>query len=170
MWSGLPSITVNTVTGYASYFILSHYLHTYEISDRKEKIIYLLGLISFLITVIAMCCLSTEGVYASIDLFDVMAINILFIPIAVFVFFRKRLSKLKISNFKQEFTKTIAKYTFGIYLIHDFFCIYMLKAGIVSGTLDSLLRVPFIIFTIFMLSLLCVYIISKIPFINKFVI
>lgn len=167
--TGIFSITVPIALGYSGYFILGHYLNTYTISKRNNKIIYILGIISLIFTIIATDIFSNYKGYASEAFYNYLMINTLFVAIAIFVLFKNNIPKLKTSNMFDSIIIKISKLSFGIYLIHDFFVSFFSMLNLESSFLISISS-PIIAIVIFILSLICSYIISKIPILNKYII
>ncbi|MEG0756338.1 MAG: hypothetical protein RR450_08065, partial [Oscillospiraceae bacterium] len=62
----------------------------------------------------------------------------------------------------------VAKITFGIYLVHDFFLILLRHFGLLQPALTPLIAVPLIVCAVFLGSCLVIWPISKIPFVGKY--
>jgi surface polysaccharide O-acyltransferase-like enzyme len=93
--------------------------------------------------------------------------NVLACSIAVFVLFRYQVSKI---NFGKKSLKTagvLSACSFRIYLVHDFFNIFLYDAGISAMNYNPAVSVPVIAISVFAMSFVTSYIIGKIPFLNK---
>lgn len=168
--NSIIGFAVPVVSGYSGYFVLGHYLNTYEISKKKEKIIYVLGIISVIFTIIATYLFSLYKGYASEAFYNYLLINNLLSAVAVFILFKNHVSKIKISDKTNTKIQKLSKLTFGIYLIHQTFIILATTYNILTPSIVNSLLTPFYTLVVFMLSLICSYIISKIPFVNKYII
>lgn len=167
--TGIFNITVPVVLGYSGYFLLGHYLNTYEFSKKYEKTIYILGTISLIFTIVATYFFSVYKGYASEAFYNYLIINTLLVAVAIFTLFKNRISKIKTSNKFNNIVIKISKLTFGVYLVHDFFIIFFSMLEI-NSSIPLSLATPIIAIIIFILSLICSYIISKIPILNKYII
>lgn len=168
--NSIISFTVPIISGYSGYFVLGHYLHNYEISRKKEKILYTLGIGSTTFTIVATYLFSIYKGFAAEAFYNYLLINNLLSATAIFILFKKNVSKIKVSNKTNNTIKKISKLTFGIYLIHQTFIILATTYNIFNSSITSALLTPIYTLIIFIISLICSFIISKIPFINKYII
>lgn len=168
--NSIISFAVPLVSGYSGYFVLGHYLHNYEISKKKEKTLYLLGILSVIFTIVSTYFFSLYKGFASEAFYNYLLINNLLSAVAIFILFKNHVSKIKLSNKITNKIKKISKLTFGIYLIHQTFIILATTYNIFNSSITSALLTPVYTLIIFILSLICSYIISKIPFISKYII
>ena len=168
--NSIISVTIPIVSGYSGYFVLGHYLHNYEISKKKEKILYILGIGSVIFTIVATYLFSIYKGYASEAFYNYLLINNLLSATAIFILFKKNVSKIKLSNKATNKIQKLSKLTFGIYLIHQIFIILATTYNIFNYSIISALLTPIYTLIIFIISLICSFIISKIPFINKYII
>ncbi|MGN0452470.1 MAG: acyltransferase [Ruminococcus sp.] len=155
------------VGGYTGYFILGWYLHNYKL--KKNKLIYFLGVGGFIFTATITYLLS---VYSGITVqaYSNASFNVLFQSVAVFVFVKQVFAKHQYGeSFFSKVISIISKYSFGIYGIHIFF-IEFTKS--ISNRL-GIESIPLTILLVFVFSLiasvLCVAVLKRIPFINRFV-
>ena len=156
------------IGGFTAYFILGWYLHNYNI--KHTKLIYILGFIGFLITCIGTYVLShIKG--RNIQLYENLTINVFLQSIAVFTFVKNKFINKKEKN--NKIICSISKYSLGIYAIHVSM-IYFSLLVITHCTFNryfvsSLIYIPIIFTVSFILSYLCSFIISKIPFLKNLV-
>ena len=142
------------VGGFTTYFILGWYINNYEI--KHKKLIYLLGTAGVLISIIGTYILET-GFYGNLSL------NVLLYTSAIFIF---------VKNIKVKENKLvlfISKYSLGIYAIHAIFIYILNKALLRINFTNALINIPVVFILTFILSTICAYMISKIPFLKKFV-
>ena len=161
----LFNITVPIVSGYSSYFILGHYLNTYQLSKKKEKLIYILGAISVLFTITATYYFSIYKGYPSEAFYNYLIVNTLCVSASIFLLFKNYISKIKLSDKLNNIIVKISNLTFGIYLVHDFLITLFTKLQLINNSIICSLLIPLIAIGIFILSLICSYIISKIRYI-----
>jgi len=152
--------------GYICYFVLGHYLHTYDLSNKVKKIIYTSAIVSIVVSIIVTITYSWHTGKAILTLANNFSITTFIMSIAAFV-----LMKNLFENKKLKCEKVIihlSNISLGIYLIH------VLIKDILRNQLDmpftNIWNLP--LNTVIMLvgSYLISLGISKIPFVNKYII
>lgn len=157
------------INPYIIFLILGYLLSTHELSKKKRIIIYVCGIISALIRYFYTYYFSTKEGILNKDLFDYCSALSISLATAVFVYIKsidwnKIITKLHINQ------KTLAKISscsFGIYLIHmlvksrltNFFGLSTLS--IWYRTIGALI--------LYLICLLIVYLIKKIPIVKNIV-
>lgn len=104
------------VEGYAGYFILGYLLGTQDLNNRKRKIIYLLGLIGAVSSILGTYLFSAPD---KIDFFfnGGYQFNSYFTASAVFVFFKYHMNGLKNKKWNLIFDK-VGDLSYRVYLMH----------------------------------------------------
>lgn len=156
------------VLGYAGYFVLGHYLHTYEIKREHKLIAYALGTVSVIATIAGNSYMSLKAGIAQEAFFDYMMPTVLFSSVMVFLLFKDRADSFEKGN--KSVIVSMSKLTFGMYLIHDLFIIAFKNMGLSTVMISPIVAIPLVAVIIFVLSYLCVFILNKIPVINKYII
>lgn len=156
------------VLGYAGYFVLGHYLHTYEIKREHKLIAYVLGTVSVIVTIAGNSYMSLKAGIAQEAFFDYMMPTVLFSSVMVFLLFKDRADSFEKGN--KSVIVSMSKLTFGMYLIHDLFIIAFKNMGLSTVMISPIVAIPLVAVIIFVLSYLCVFILNKIPVINKYII
>ena len=156
------------VLGYAGYFVLGHYLHTYEIKREHKLIAYALGTVSIIATIAGNSYMSLKAGIAQEAFFDYMMPTVLFSSVMVFLLFKDRADSFEKGN--KSVIVSMSKLTFGMYLIHDLFIIAFKNMGLSTVMISPIVAIPLVAVIIFVLSYLCVFILNKIPVINKYII
>ena len=156
------SLALKYVGGYTTYFLLGWYLNHFDL--KNKRMIYLLGIVGLLITIIGTYILSqTTG--KALQMYDGLYINVLFQAVAMFVLMKERF-KNKPSN---RLILSVSKYSLGIYAIHAsvvFVMCYILE----KINMDhAFINIPLIFITSFVFSYFCSFLLSKIPGIKNFV-
>ncbi|MEG0441301.1 MAG: acyltransferase family protein [Oscillospiraceae bacterium] len=171
-----PSATVNsyiwrmylsTNMGYIGFFVAGYYLKTYTLGRISEFIIYLLGILGTVVTIGGNFLLSRQAGAFNGILFEYRSPNVVLMSVAVFVLFRYVLGVSEERSRRQRLGG-VAKITFGIYLVHDFFLILLRHFGLLQPALTPLIAVPLIVCAVFLGSCLVIWPISKIPFVGKY--
>ena len=115
----ITDMHMQLVLGYSAYFVLGYVLSKFDFRDLVKnkninKYIYALGMLGFLITILATLFASYRKAEA-VTYYSNFTVNVLLESIAVFTAFRRM-------DFKNERLNRVmarlAKYSFGAYLVH----------------------------------------------------
>ena len=150
--------------GYTGYFVLGHYLKKVELSKKTRRIIYVLGIIGLLMTIIFTCISSNLANRFVEKYYNNFAINTLLVVVAVFVFAKY--------NFKtNNVIKFISKTCFGIFLIH---VLIIEKFGLLFkfnvSSFNPIFSVPIVCLIVFIASGILSMIINYIPMLKKYIV
>ncbi len=167
----LQTVQPEMVTGYIGYFVLGHYLSHYEISKKLEYLVYVLGVIMIL-AAIGLCYISSQKAGKPIQSFyENYTLAGFLWGSSFFLFFKNHLSKIKWSEQQEKTICYLGSCTFGIYLIHALIRNILHKVGIDSMMIgNTVIAIPIVIALIFVISLIAVMIIKKIPLIGKWIV
>ena len=163
-------LRINFVGGYITYFLLGYWLSTHVLDRKKRIVIYILGMIALLATTIINGVLSFYKNVPNEYVFGNLWANILFASLAVFVFCQYTFKEKKFSPWMCKAISKTAELSFGIYLIHVFILDHLKWIGMPHFFIHPLFSVPIMSVLTFVFSFCAVYVISKIPFFNKYVI
>ena len=108
-------MNLNLVLGFSFYFVLGYYISTIEIKKDARKIIYILSVLGFLLTILLDSYIAIRTNAPSGKYYGNFSINVLFEVLGIFVWFRYH----KFDN--QKLNRIMAKlsiYSFGVYLVH----------------------------------------------------
>ncbi len=162
-------IGMYTVYGYAGYFVLGYYLKSAELSVKTRRLIYALGAVGALTTVIGTAIWSNVKGSAVSTLYNNFMPNVWAQSVAVFVLFKYGVSKIRWSEKQLKIISGISALSFGMYLFHDFVNIAFKEWGFTTLLYNSVLSVPCNSLIVFAVSLAVAWLISKAPFISKYI-
>ncbi len=151
------------------YFVLGHYFHKYTLPKKTNYILYFLGAVGFAITLAGTILKSDSSNTLNTLFLEGMSPNVLFMACAVFLLGRnmKAICKsgkaLKIFGF-------ISQGSFCVYLFHDFINIAYRELKIESTFANPFISIPFLTLINLGISLFVYMILSKIPFVKKYLI
>ena len=166
----LENINFRFAAGYSFYFVLGYRLHTAEINRRTEAAIYLLGLFGFAATVGLTKHFSYTRNIPFGNFYGYLSFNVVLESVAVFVFAKNRLSAI-IKGEKAEWViEKLSKYSFGVYLIHEFFIERLGELGLDAMTFSPAISVVVITIIVFCLSLAVSAILNRIPVVKKYLV
>ena len=163
----LNTINLNIAMGFTGYFVLGHFLHTTNFSSHIKKLLYILGILSFLCVIVLTSWFSHFLNWPNMSFYDYMFPLTLLEASAIFVFASDKLNKIPRKYI--NYILSLSKLTFGIYLIHilirsianDFF-------GLNSSICNAMISIPCLSILIFIVSGILTWILSKIPIVNRF--
>lgn len=132
--SVLPLLCKVLGIGYASYlttpisggfllFSLLGYLAVYEwrFTGKQRLIIYFLGLLSWVISILGIYCMSVRVGHVDMTLGNYRSFSVIIFSFAVFTFVQYDLSNIKlIDAISTKWLRTISGASFGVYLIHAY--------------------------------------------------
>lgn len=94
----MVNLQLSFMLGYTIYFVLGHYLAYYNQGERFNRTVYILGIVSLLFTIIATSLFSVHK-GSSYTFYGYLLPNTFFWSLAVFIFFKEKVSKLNgVSN------------------------------------------------------------------------
>ncbi len=157
-------LRLNFVLGWVGIFILGYYLSYCNITKKAETIIYILGVLSLILTIVINGLMSIKNNQNYEGLYDLTNVNILLTAIAVFVYFRLHVSKVEFSERFKKFILLLSECTFGVYFIHVFLIIIFQQYALDKMLYNAVIAVPVISAGVFILSTILIYFFRKIPF------
>ncbi len=162
---------LDVLFGYSLFFILGYILNTAELSRKAERIIYIIGAIGFISTPLLIILNSRATGAASTFYGGNFRPNVIACAVSIFVFTKNHSGYLKSGTaFARVITK-LSKYSFGVYLVHLVFLeLLRYTYKITPETFGAALGVPLMVIIVYAASTLVTAIISKIPFINKYIV
>lgn len=157
------------VLGYTGYYVMGHVLFRSKVSKRTEYILYALTVLLSVASVIGTIKISQMKGKDYTGLMTFSMPNMVVSSAAVFIFFKNRVSKLKLQKFKKPIV-LLSSCTFGIYLTHMYAIDFLEAVGFDNGLFHALFSVPVLSLCAFVLSFGLTYIIRQIPKLNKYVV
>ena len=128
----------------------------------QEKGIYILGVLGLLFTIISTHLMSQTNQVAYKGFYNNFCFGVVFEAMAIFTFFKYRSLKM------EKIPLFIAKYSFGIYLVHVFVIDQLKSIGLHTKMCPAILSVPVMIVLVFMISLVISYLLNHIRFLAKY--
>lgn len=153
--------------GYVTYFVLGYYLNNKSFSNKTKKIIYIFSFLGFLVTILGSAIISRHKMIPS-NIYGEMYPNVLLESVGVFIFVKN----LKF-NFKQKHTEIIrklAKYSFGVYLVHELILTKLVHIGLTTLSFNPIISVPIIVGIVYIASLIISIILNNIPILKKYIV
>ena len=166
--STLNNMNLYLVLGYTGYFIGGFYLNRLDLSKRSRHIIYLLGIVGGLLTIVLDAYLAIRVQKPVENYYGYFCMNVLMESLAVFVWVKYNAPKCKKLD---AIIDKLAQYSFGAYLVHVL-VIEQLNSKLQLNTLsfNPIVSVPIIGIIVFIISVCFSAIINQIPFLKKYII
>ena len=161
-----PLFDMNIIVGHTGYFLLGYYLSKVSISTKQLKIIYLLGIIGFILTVAGNIILSIHDGDSNDMFLNTLSIFVVLMAAALFVFIKEITPEIESKTAK--FVAYVRQDLFGIYLTHALW-LTVLNRAVIRNLCNQAITIPLIAIAVFVLSLYTTKLIRKIPFLKKFV-
>ncbi len=161
-------VNFHFAAGYTGYFVAGRWLNKKELSKKTRKIIYILGIVGIVLTVLLTSALSVNNQKATGTYYGYFSFNVAVTAIAVFVWAKYNIAN---NNKLDRIINILSKYSFGIYLVH----ILVMEQLNIRLTLNTMsfhpvISVPVLSAVIFVISAAVSAVISKIPFLNKYIV
>ena len=149
--------------GYSGYFIAGYYLYKYPLSKKFEILIYIIGFL-FWVSAAGLTVLKSIYFGKHDELFiKFLMPNMAIVSFAIYTFFVKRVSKLRLSQSQVFLISKISQYSAGIYYIHALVLEILTLAGFTSVTISPIIMVPLISLLAIIISSIIICAIRKIP-------
>lgn len=157
--------------GYVGYFVAGYYFSKVEIGKHVRRILYFLGVAGAVWTMLMTRVISLEAQKAVNTYYNVFFVNIMVTVLALFVFGRYELSRIRLSSGQKRALQKLSKYSFGAYLVH-----MLVLNGlrdylhITSVSLPPLVSVPVIVGIVFAGSMAISAVLNHIPLVKKYLV
>lgn len=160
-------MNVSVVAGYIGYFFAGYYISNIEIKKSVRYIIYILGIVGFVMTFFLTKWYCNSIGIASVEYYSDSAPNVCLSTIAMFVLFKYSFRNLK----ENKVTSYLGKASFGAYLVHALIIYGAEKCLTLTGiSFSPVASVPFVAVITWILSFAIASILLKIPVVNKYVV
>lgn len=168
-WGISFNIELFFIKDYIGYFILGGYIERYNMENNHRIKIYIIGVIGVISTfVLTFLDTRNNGGKIVTYWYDYFSINVVLGSIAIFTFIKY---KYKINKLNIRIIKFISKYSFGIYLIHILIQKELNRLVFHNNLMPGhpIITIPLTSMLILVISVVIIFILSKIPFFNKIV-
>ena len=162
------SFSIKELMGFAGYFILGYYLFRYDLSHRVKKWIYVLTGLSVVFQIIGTFLVSCKMGKANELLYGNFRPNVAIQAVAVYVFIKDYFINKDFSERTKRIIILFSKYSFGMYLVHDFFNIVFSRIGFTVTAINPVIAIPLRSIVTFILSFAVIWVLARIPVIKKY--
>lgn len=159
-------IKAGYAVGYIGYFLLGYYLDKYDIERAKKYILYVLGVMSTILTIVLVIkdCFTYQNF---VERFWTYTMPFIVISSCAWFVFVKNISN-KFNRTIQIILRNISEKSLGIYAVHFLFITFLWNHAITTFLFNGILSVPVISAIVFFCSYLTSSLVQKIPKIGKY--
>lgn len=152
-------------SGYLFYFIGGYYFSTFEMSKVTTKIIYIIGLITLILTYVIVLFMSNKMQYGVINLFEYLNANIMIMALALFLLIKNMTIKIKNNTKLSKYILFFGENYFGIYLVHGLVIGFYLYLNIISFSSNIIFLLGYSLL-VYITSLIITIIFKKIAYVK----
>ena len=164
------SLCFQVAGGYSGYFVIGYYLNRYELSKKRRIILCALGLCAYILTVLLPVFYYAVKGLPNNRFNEYLTVNVCIMSVCVFVIFKH--NKIVNRNGKTPaVVKTVSDCAFGIYLVHLIILEFAENhLGIDSMSFCPAAAIPLLSVAVFIISFMIVFVLRKIPVLNKYIV
>lgn len=157
--------------GYVGFFIAGYYINKKDISIKTQRIIYVLGILGIIGTVVLSAWISMLFGEPREEFYKCNSVNVSLTGIALFTFAKYHLNNIRLSDKAKKVVRILSKYSFGAYLVH----VMVIESlayffGLEIIPTSPLLAVPVVSVMVVVLSFAISGIINHIPFLKRYIV
>ena len=159
---------IHFLCGYTLFFVLGYLFSTVGLSDKYKNYIYILGACGFIYSIFVLIILR---IISSIEIGALTYLypNIIFMSAAVFMFFKDKVSKVRFSDIQSNIISKLSGLSYGIYLVHVLVLKVLYHLGVDLSLCNIIISIPLITIITFVISTCVIFIVSKVPIVNKYI-
>ncbi len=165
------SLNIRMVLGYPMYMVLGYYLSKKDFGRVGQVVISCLGVLGYVLMVALTYGYSVAKQRHDDTFFSYFSVPTLLMAVGLFTFGKYFLSKVKINEKASKVVQAVSRYTFGVYLVHVLVLNFLDKTlGLTVESFNPILSIPCVVMLAFLVSLAISAALSKIPFLNKYIV
>lgn len=156
--------------GYTCYFLLGYFINKFEMKKWLKAAIYVLGPISFVLTVY-LTSVKSQEIGSYYDAYNrYTSATILLQSLFVFTATKDIVEKINFTPKAEKLVSVISKDTFGVYMIHPAVIIIFGRLNLHSATFNPLLCIPLIVISTYVVCEIISHILNKIPVVKNYLV
>ena len=169
--TAVTKLKINVFGGFAAYFVAGYYLNNIKISLKHRRIIYVLGVVGYAVTVVCTYLLCVWQGVANELFYGSFTVNIALFTIAVFVFGKYECDRIVLSDRMEKIISKLSKWTFGVYLVHALILSMVWELlPLEVESIKAIVGIPVISVCVFGVSMLVSAVLNRIPGLRKYVV
>ena len=167
----VTKLKINVFGRFAAYFVAGYYLNNIEISLKNRRIIYVLGVVGYVMTVVCTYLLCVWQGVANELFYESFTVNIALFTIAVFVFGKYECDRIELSERMEKIISKLSKWTFGAYLVHALILSMVWELlPLEVESINAIVGIPVISVCVFGVSMMISAVLNRIPGLRRYVV
>ena len=162
-------MNVQLLGEFSCYFLWGNWLSRHSLPTLARRLIYICGIIAAVGTAVLNGLAGYHFNVAGTWMYPNMSPNVLMMATAVFVFCQYHFQGRMLPDTWKSRIGLVGRLSFGIYLVHIFFLEHLQWIGLPHFFCHPLASIPITTMVAFCSSLAVVYVLDKIPVLNKYV-
>ena len=156
----VKNINLSFLGGYVFYYIMGYYINNYDINKNIRKQIYILTIL------VSIFCIyinnfSVFNFDKRIYLLGPFDLGTALISISMLLLAKYNFNKFILNEKIKYLIIKISKYSFTMYLVHDFVNMFFYKMGFINTLFNPILSIPLISLCVFIVSLFISFLMNK---------
>ena len=162
---------LNLTLGYTPYFFMGHYIVKYGLRKKFKRLIYLLGVVSFVLIPAGTLIISQmKGKFYG-ALYEYNSLTVLFQTLFVFLIVKEIFEDKQFSARTEKFISALSRDSFGVYMFHVAGILIIERClNFESTTINPYIAMPVIIVGTYVISEIVSFILNKIPIIKSYIV
>jgi len=171
----IDRLQIKLAAGFSGYYVLGCQLARHKLKPSARKCLYLAGILAVLATAVINGVIGYRLHRAGEWMFGTLSLNTLLASAAVFVFCQYRFQDWRPGPGPRKLIAMLGKWSFGIYLVHLFFLAainyILIRLDVFSHVCaHPLVSIPATSAAVFSVSAATVFVLDRIPVLNKYII
>lgn len=160
-------ISIQMPVGFSFYFVLGYKLAKTDFSSRDARLVYILGIIGGIATVLLTGWASLVASAPTQTYYSYFMPPVALTAVAVFVFAERRDRVPRSSNSKKRLL-ALSKASLGVYMVHIMVLDTLLRCGIDSMCVNPIIAIPATAGIAIIVSFVISLLLGKIPLVGKY--
>jgi len=171
----IDRLGIKLAAGFSGYYVLGYWLSRHNLRSATRKSVCLAGILAVLATAVINGVIGYRLHRAGEWMFGTLTLNTLLAAAAVFVFCQYRFQDWRPGPGPRKLIAMLGKWSFGIYLVHLFFLAALnytlIRLDVFSLVCaHPLVSIPLTAAAVFSASAATVFVLDRIPVLNRFII
>lgn len=163
-------LELDFIRGYVFFFLAGYYFGSEDFTPKQKKLIYIVGIVGFLYTVITVTAYVLINQYPDSVYHEYYTAGIPLYSLAAYLFFREKFGTVDPTTKKMKLCLWLSKLSFGVYMAHDFGLIAFKKIGLTPAICTPFVSMPLLTLLDLIITVAIVWVVSLIPGLKKWII
>jgi surface polysaccharide O-acyltransferase-like enzyme len=161
---------VPELSGYLGYYVAGYYFANNTIKKRTRAVFYSMSVIAVIGAVLGTAYLSLKNNRPEEFLYGPLLPATMLVSFSIFLIFKQAFGSKRFSQKQIQALCGISGCTLGVYLLHDLVLRVFRLRGLSPVSFNPVFSIPLISAAVFIISLIAVSLIKKIPILEKYIV